>query len=262
LMKVRHLLPEILALPQIDKELVAQCEDYLRALGGAHILHLAATAPVGVLPGEYEGLLKRREIVLADATNLAVRGLVPADRLGELRGPVSPQATAFDVLAILKLLEAHEEQIGDKSSLTAEEKAQAKAQAERVLQALTARAFSDEEVAEATRQRQAAFTLFVRAYEEVKRGVVFLRWHEGDADELLPSLYSLKVGRRPRTTGSEVAKGSDSTGEAPTASSSGPGSGGVNGRPGPSTPVATTPSAPAASPIAPGLPGAEPFLPH
>ena len=37
--------------------------------------------------------------------------------------------------------------------------------------------------------RQRAFSLFVRAYDECRRGVVFLRWHEGDADRYVPSIY-------------------------------------------------------------------------
>jgi hypothetical protein len=45
-------------------------------------------------------------------------------------------------------------------------------------------------VAEVAQQRQRNFTLFVKAYDEVRRAVSFLRWKEGDLDRIAPSLYS------------------------------------------------------------------------
>lgn len=40
-----------------------------------------------------------------------------------------------------------------------------------------------------------AFTLFATAYNECRRGVSHLRWHEGDATEIVPSLYRGRGGR-------------------------------------------------------------------
>jgi hypothetical protein len=44
--------------------------------------------------------------------------------------------------------------------------------------------------------RARAFTVFARAWEECRRAVTYLRWHEGDADKLVPSLRSNKGPRR------------------------------------------------------------------
>jgi hypothetical protein len=44
--------------------------------------------------------------------------------------------------------------------------------------------------------RAQAFALFVRAYDECRRGVAYLRWHHGDATAIVPSLYPRR-GRRP-----------------------------------------------------------------
>lgn len=44
--------------------------------------------------------------------------------------------------------------------------------------------------------RAQAFTLFVGSYRECRRGISHLRWHEGDAAEIVPSLYRGRGGRK------------------------------------------------------------------
>jgi hypothetical protein len=45
-------------------------------------------------------------------------------------------------------------------------------------------------IAEIALRRQQIFTLLSRNWDEVRRYVTWLRWHEGDFDKLAPSLYS------------------------------------------------------------------------
>jgi hypothetical protein len=52
--------------------------------------------------------------------------------------------------------------------------------------------------------RARAFTLLVRAYDQVRRAVIYLRWDEGDADEIAPSFYPGR-GRRRRAATEIVA---------------------------------------------------------
>ena len=58
---------------------------------------------------------------------------------------------------------------------------------------------------EAADRRARAYTLFVRAYGEVRRGLSYLRWHEGDMDQIAPSLYRGRGGRSSGTTNDEPA---------------------------------------------------------
>jgi hypothetical protein len=51
--------------------------------------------------------------------------------------------------------------------------------------------------------RQKAFTLFVRAYDEARRAVQYLRAKAGDADSIAPSLYQGRAGRRRSGDGDE-----------------------------------------------------------
>jgi len=66
--------------------------------------------------------------------------------------------------------------------------------------------------------RDRAFTLFVRAYDEVRRGVTFLRWYEGDVDSYAPSLYARGPRRVPtQPEGSPGASPTPTTELPPTA---------------------------------------------
>ena len=59
------------------------------------------------------------------------------------------------------------------------------------------------------RVRARAFTLFARAYAEVRRGVAFVRFHHGDADAYAPSIY---VKQRRRGAGG-IEAGTEVVGE-------------------------------------------------
>jgi len=48
------------------------------------------------------------------------------------------------------------------------------------------------------RTRARAFTLLVRKYDECRRAVVALRWHEQDADVFMPTLHPKKFRRAPK----------------------------------------------------------------
>ncbi len=92
---------------------------------------------------------------------------------------------------------------------------------------------------DATLRRQRAFSLFVRAYAEVRRGVTYLRHHQDDVDDIMPSLYAGRTNRRKNESAPAAAAG---TPAAPVP---------------PAGPVmAPAPAVPAA---AAGLPGSNPF---
>ncbi|MFS8069892.1 MAG: hypothetical protein ACMG6S_26300, partial [Byssovorax sp.] len=61
--------------------------------------------------------------------------------------------------------------------------------------------------AEAADRKLRAFTLFTNAYDQVRRGVMYLRWDEGDADSLAPSLYKGRGGPRGASADKGEASG-------------------------------------------------------
>src|SRR5688500_269126 len=52
--------------------------------------------------------------------------------------------------------------------------------------------------------RKRAYTLLVRSYNEVRRVISFLRWHDGDAEDIAPSLHT--AGRAARRSDEEAAE--------------------------------------------------------
>jgi hypothetical protein len=196
LLRVRPYRQDMLSLPFLKRELVEKAEDYLLALGHAQALYIAATAPVASLPELFNKLIKSREILLADANALAKRGLIPEDRLQEMRGPMGHSQTAFDVLGLCSLLRAHWPNIQGKTALLLSDVEQAETLSDSLLSAVGERKASDAEASGATLNRQKAYTLFMQAYEEVRRALAYLRYHEGDVDELAPSLYTLRKPRK------------------------------------------------------------------
>lgn len=50
-------------------------------------------------------------------------------------------------------------------------------------------------------RRARAFTLFARAYDECRRVITYVRWHEGDADRVAPSLFTKSARRARRRVG-------------------------------------------------------------
>ena len=72
--------------------------------------------------------------------------------------------------------------------------------ADTLLTAVGMREQAPARVADATETRLLAYNLLLRDYGEVRRAVSFLRWHQGDADTLAPSLFA---GRGPRKRGED-----------------------------------------------------------
>lgn len=193
-------LPEILALrneisklPQVDVSVVDSLEDYAMAAGEANSRYATAIAPQEDILALNEEALKLRETLRSDATALAHRGLIDPARLTAFKGLIGYKNVAFELIDWANLIQDCWARIQGKTALTPEELAHAKSVGERLVRAAGLREQGPAVVVEAARIRQQAFTLLVKAYDEVRRGVVFLRWKERDADRIALSLYAGKV---------------------------------------------------------------------
>ncbi len=94
--------------------------------------------------------------------------------------------------------------------------------------------------------RARAFTLFSRAYDQVRRAVNVLRWDEGDADSIAPSLYAGRGGRgksAENKPGTGTATGTELPPQAP---------------PSPATPTSDLPAK--STKPAVGAPDSQPFM--
>ncbi len=205
--KVRGVLPKLLELqadlerlPDFDVELIRQLDVFSRALAHTHAVCLASYQPASELPALLATAGEWRRLLRADAQALLGRGLLPRGCLDKLRGRRGYKNVAFDLAALSALLQRHWPVIRGKTAVTLAEVAQASTLAEQLLTAVGLREHGPANQSQNTELRKRAFTLVVTTYDQLRRGVSYLRWNDGDADAWLPSLY----GRRAKKTSARV----------------------------------------------------------
>jgi hypothetical protein len=260
-------LPEILALrdqvvkdlPNFDIKNFDLLETYTRATGHAHALYMGASAaPEAILALNEQGITLR-DLLYSDATALATRGIISGDKLGDFKANVGYKNLAFDLLGLASVLRLNWDKIASKTAIQPSELDTAESIGEQLVSALGAREQAPAAAAEQAQQRQRNFTLFAKAYDQVRRAVSFLHWDQDDVERIAPSLYA---GRNTGRKKSDPAQ----PGTAPTTGTSLPSPGAAAGTTTPTPPAAGT-TAPSAHPQAAhvttpttaGLPGASPF---
>jgi hypothetical protein len=206
---------------------------YVQAVSQAHTDYLIALSPVN-LQAMSDELVVKRDVLVSEATTLVKRKLIRAGELGELRGNVGFTNQIFDVFQIVTLLRKHWADVEPNSGVTLAELDDAERLAQRFAQALADREKAASQTGELAEMRQRAYTGLLDTWDQVRRAVGYLRWNEGDADSIAPSLWANRGSRRAEVANTPVI----------------------------GTPVVADPPAPAAPPIAPGLPGNSPFITH
>ena len=190
-------------------------------------------------------------------------------KLDSLKGANGIKNVAQDLQMLSQIMQESWPQIQGKSATVAEDLEAASRIGTRLTRIVGVREQGPAQVAAATEQRQRVFTLTLRAYEEARSAVAYLRRREGDAESIAPNLYTGKQRRRP--TDNAPTDGSPTNGS-PTNGPQAPGSGTGASSPGGVTSAqvgSTTAQFPAVTPAAvsaavaaqKGGPGSkEPFL--
>ncbi|WP_437516454.1 hypothetical protein [Sorangium sp. So ce1099] len=240
-------------LPTFEIALLDRLETYALAAWYAHLLSLSSGDVESALKPLLAEAAPLRENLLGDAEALARRGLLDAEAVADIRAGQGYIDTANDLVALSALFSASWSEIAGKTAATEEEVKRAGEVGPQLLAALGVREHGKGPgPTEAADKRARAFALLVRAYDQIRRAVAYLRWDEGDADEIAPSLYKGRTGRATSST--------DSTTTPPDEAPAGPIA--SPGTPAPVTPAGTTaPPAAGAAPsgtAAPPAPSAAP----
>jgi hypothetical protein len=188
--------PQMTSLPRFDLARIDKIEPYAGALAHAHTLYQAASTPPQPIEQLSSAGTALRQILLSDASALATRGFVNADRLKLVRGSTGYLDLAFDLTTLVSLMREHWSVISSKTAVQVAELDRAELLAEQITAAVGRRDQASLDIADTSKNRQRAFTLFVNAYDEARRAITFLRWADGDADHIAPSLYAGRVSRR------------------------------------------------------------------
>lgn len=194
------LISELIALPDLDAHAVTSLRT--RALAVIHANELvqegraSTMAHLSVLLTEATPM---REIMLTSAEALAIAGYVATERVAAIRRGKGHADTAADIQALGRLYRELWDHVHDKVPVTRKMVERSIILSAELQAALGIREIDEEdpliEPAGPEYVRAQAFVLFTRAYEECRRGVSYLRWHEGDVGAIVPSLYQ----RRGRT---------------------------------------------------------------
>lgn len=260
--RVLGAVPRILALrdeitrraPTTDMKSLEKLEEYALALRMAHTRCLSAArsgAELRLVAEEGQAL---RNTLRNDATALAGRGVIHPSRLRSCQGQPGYKTLATD-LGILStvLLEAWPE-IAGKTCVTEAELHHARDIAEVLLILVGQQEVLPEARLADADLRARAFTLLIDKYDDARCVVSYLRWTQGDADKIAPSLFGGKDRSRTRKAREEQP----AVGDAPAVATA------------PATPHPVAPAAPtlpastlddtprAANAI--GRPGSDPFM--
>jgi hypothetical protein len=201
---VQGSLPKIMVLreqilseaPKFDISNLDQLETYALALLQAQSEHVSATIPPEEIAKLGDEATQLREFFLADATALGKRGYINVRTLNELSGTVGYKNVAGDVLVLAAIFRHNWATISSKTGVTEAELDRAEVIGDQLIRAVGVREQGPAKVAAATLERQQAYTLFVNTYNQVRRVVNFLRWDDGDADDIAPSLYAGRTSKK------------------------------------------------------------------
>jgi hypothetical protein len=199
---VRGALPKVLplreqivsTLPKFDLIHLDSLETYALALHQTHSDYCAARDRQEERTALAAEAYQLRERLLSDVKVLKNRGVMKNVNLSELKGSNGHLNIACDVMLLATLLRNRWEQVSTRCAVNLEELDRAEVLSDKLTLAVGKCDRVPELLKLAGEQRQRAYTLFVRAYTEVRAAVVYLRRNHGDADKVAPSLY----GKRKR----------------------------------------------------------------
>jgi hypothetical protein len=207
---------------------IDRLEKSAHACGGAHALYLTTLHGADV-DQMVTSLGQTRRVLLLEAEGLVAKKRLPGSVLGALVGGTGYKAMCMDVLQLVSALRAEWTAIESHTPVTALELDQAEALANALATTLGE---NEQAPSAAAELRSRAYTFFVRTYDEVRRAISFVRWDEGDVDDIIPSLFAGRARKKDDGIGDE-----------------------------PVTPITPTNGSPTHGvPIAPGMPGAPPFV--
>lgn len=184
--------------------LVKKIRVYAAAAQHAHLLAIAPELADPRLPGMLEEAAELREDLLGTAELLVRFGLLPEEHVAAIRAGGGHVDTANDLQQLSVLYQAAWDKVKDRVPVTKEMVVHAGELAYRLHVALGVKRVGElPSLDDPQRTRQRAYTLFVRAWEQCRRGVAFLRGPYGDADVIAPSIY-LKRKRSSSSSGTQV----------------------------------------------------------
>ncbi len=197
-------LPEILQVagdiqkvaPEVDVARIQRLRTYALALNYAHARYLSSAPVQDNLEVLVNDAAQRFATLSADTAALIKRGLINGKELEDLGSPVGYKNVAVSLTRFASVLSANWEKIEGKCAITREELDTTLRLAELILTAVGLKEQGATKAESATEYRLRAFYLLSNEYDRVRQAVTFVRWKQGDAEEIAPSIYTGRTARR------------------------------------------------------------------
>jgi hypothetical protein len=145
----------------------------------------------------HAALVAKHALLLVDAKALVARGLFPAEVVRKATDARGYLSATRSVLLLTSLFRSRWTEIADFTPTTLEDLAEAQRLAGALVDAAATADTTPEHAAAADLRRRAVADA-VRIYEELRRQMSYLRWHQGDVDTIVPSLFAGRGGRKKR----------------------------------------------------------------
>ncbi|HEU4408596.1 MAG TPA: hypothetical protein VFS43_25265 [Polyangiaceae bacterium] len=179
-------------LPNYDHERAGRLREY--ALAAAHAHYRVALEAEGEarLRALLEEAAPLRERMLRAAELHAHYGELDPDVVASIRRGTGHLDTANDLGQLAPLFRRAGDKLAGRTPVTEADIERAAALSDELLEALGQRRVGTDGASlpsEAEEDRIKAFWLYHGVYEESRRATAYVRWYEGDADQLVPSLF-------------------------------------------------------------------------
>jgi hypothetical protein len=193
----------IATLPLLDVAPLRKLRDYVYALYYADLMAMPSTEGAADVPSMLAEAMPMRDRMLSVAEAMAKYGLVDPERVAAIRSGLGHLDTANDLGALAELFGGLAPEHQGRSPVPASEIDRAAGLSLQLLAALGRRQVGSDGAGLPSRyedDKARAFRLVVRSYDHARRAVTYVRWQEGDANLLVPSLFS---GKRRRPSSDE-----------------------------------------------------------
>ncbi|APR84725.1 Hypothetical protein A7982_10074 [Minicystis rosea] len=180
-------------LPKHPIALVDKLSTYAQATWYAHLVHTYSSNGPEAAKTLVEEATKLRDGLLIAAEALAHRNLLDADAVAHIRK--SNGDVAADLGALATLFKESWGKIASKTAVERHEIDRAAELGPAVLVATHTKNAGKPVDTEDLRTR--AYTLLSAAYDAARHALAYVRWKEGDAESIAPSLNKKKAGRKP-----------------------------------------------------------------
>lgn len=178
--------------PLFPIELMDTLETRTRALDYANTMLLASTKQLEPVAELVERGVAQRTLLIGEVRYAELHGLIDASPLSELGGSTGYRILASDLFTLSYMLRNSWSRLEGKTQLTLEQISEAEQIADHLITALGARTHADHTFDPSADMRGRAFTLFIVAYEQVRKWMTIL--FEDEIERIMPQIHQ---GRGP-----------------------------------------------------------------